>query len=45
MLRIQAIEKIPKGKSYYIKNENMDKVLVNDYIFNKRKTLNLKQNL
>ncbi len=42
MLRIQAIEKTLKDKSYHINDENMDKVLVNDYIFNTRMILNLK---
>jgi len=42
---IQEFEKTLKGKSYHIKDENMDKVLVNDYIFNTRKILRSKQNL
>jgi len=44
MLRIWVIEKTQR-KSYHIKDENMDKVLVNDYIFNKRKILNSRHNL
>jgi len=36
------LEKELKGKTYHINQENMDKVLVNDYLTNTRKVLNSK---
>jgi uncharacterized protein with von Willebrand factor type A (vWA) domain len=40
---VQDLEKEIKGKTYHINQENMDKVLVNDYLSNTRKILNSKQ--
>ena len=41
---VQDLEKELKGKTYHIDQENMDKVLVHDYLSNTRKVLNSKQN-
>lgn len=41
---VQELEKELKGKTYHINQENMDKVLVHDYLSNTRKVLNSKQN-
>jgi len=41
---VQELEKEIKGKTYHIDHENMDKVLVHDYLSNTRKVLNSKQN-
>jgi len=38
-----GLEKELKGKTYHINQENMDKVLVHDYLFNTRKVLSSKQ--
>ena len=35
----QDLEKKLKGKTYHINQENMDKVLVHDYLTNTRKVL------
>lgn len=40
----QELEKELKGKTYHINQENMDQVLVNDYLSKTRKVLNLRQN-
>lgn len=37
---VQKIEKILKGKTYHIDDENMNKVLVTDYLTNTRKVIN-----
>ena len=39
----QELERELKGKTYHINQENMDQVLVNDYLTNTRKVLNSKQ--
>lgn len=41
---VQELEKELRGKTYHINQENMDKVLVHDYLSNTRKVLNSKQN-
>ncbi len=41
---VQELEKDLKGTTYHITQENMDKVLVHDYLTNTRKFLNSKQN-
>jgi len=41
---VQGLEKELKGKTYHINQENMDKVLVHDYLSNTRKVLSSKQN-
>ena len=41
---VQELEKELKGKTYHINQENMDKVLVHDYLSNTRKVLNSQQN-
>lgn len=41
---VQELEKEIKGKTYHIDHENMDKVLVHDYLSNTRRVLNSKQN-
>ncbi len=41
---VQDLEKELKGKTYHIDQENMDKVLVHDYLSNTRKVLNSNQN-
>lgn len=41
---VQGLEKELKGKVYHINQENMDKVLVHDYLSNTRKVLSSKQN-
>ena len=42
---VQGLEKELKGKTYHINQENMDKVLVHDYLSNTRKVLSSKKNL
>jgi len=42
---IQELEKKLKGKTYHINHENMDKVLVLDYLSKTRKILSSKQNI
>jgi uncharacterized protein with von Willebrand factor type A (vWA) domain len=42
---IQDLEKELKGKTYHINDENMDKVLVHDYLAKTRKVLSSKQNI
>jgi len=41
----QTLEKELKGKTYHIGHENMDKILVHDYLNNTRKILKSTQNL
>ena len=41
---VKNFEKELKGKTYYINQENMDKVLVTDYLSNTRKVFSAKQN-
>jgi len=41
---VQGLEKELKGKVYHINQENMDKVLVHDYLSNTRKVLSSQQN-
>ena len=41
---VKTFEKELKGKTYYINQENMDKVLVIDYLSNTRKVFSAKQN-
>ena len=41
---VQGLEKELKGKTYHFDQENMDKVLVYDYLSNTRKVLSSKQN-
>jgi len=41
---IKKLEKELKGKTYHINQENMDKVLVTDYLYNTKKILNSNQN-
>ncbi len=36
----RELEKELRGKTYHINQENMDQVLVNDYLTNTRKVLN-----
>ena len=40
---VQQLEKTLKGKTYHIQNENMEKVLVTDYLNNTRKVINSNQ--
>jgi len=42
---IKELEKDLKGKTYHINHENMDKVLVHDYLAKTRKILRSKQNI
>ena len=42
---IQDLEQELKGKAYHINHENMDKVLVHDYLSKTRKILSSKQNI
>lgn len=40
---VQQLEKTLRGKTYHIQNENMEKVLVTDYLNNTRKVINSNQ--
>lgn len=40
---VQKLEKELKGRTYHIKDENMDSILISDYINNTRKVLTSKQ--
>jgi uncharacterized protein with von Willebrand factor type A (vWA) domain len=40
---VEGLERQLKGRAYYINPENIDKILITDFISNKKKTLNSKQ--
>ncbi len=40
---VESLEKQLKGRAYYINPENIDKILITDFISNKRRILNSKQ--
>jgi uncharacterized protein with von Willebrand factor type A (vWA) domain len=42
---VKELEKDLRGKTYHINHENMDKVLVHDYLAKTRKILSSKQNI
>jgi hypothetical protein len=40
---VEGLERQLKGRAYYINPENIDKILITDFISNKKKILSSKQ--